>query len=189
MTALIIIAVLVLIVLWGIGIQRRLVQSDELCKNSLSQIGVQQNSRWDAITALGELIKSYNQHEYQTLKDVISMRKPVDGNSSVEELNANEEAIGKALSSINVVVEQYPELKANEQYLKAMDSVNTYENQVRLARMTYNDSVTKFNREVRVFPDSVVAGLLRFTPKEYLKEPVGKTDMPSLNIPPSGGAA
>lgn len=180
MTALIIIAVLALVVFWGIGIQRRLVQSEELCKNSLSQIGVQQNSRWDALTALVDLIKSYNQHEYQTLKDIIAMRKPVDGNSSVEELNANEDALGKAMSGINVVVEQYPELKANEQYLKTMDSVNTYENQVRLARMTYNDTVTKFNREVRVFPDSIVAGLLHFAPKEYLKEPVGKTEMPSM---------
>ena len=67
MTALIIIAVLALLVVWGVGIQRRLVQSEELCKNSLSQIGVQQNSRWDALTALVDLIKSYNQHEYQTL--------------------------------------------------------------------------------------------------------------------------
>jgi LemA protein len=93
-----------------------------------------------------------------------------------------EDALSKAFGQIKLVVERYPELKANQQYLKTMDSVNTYENQVRLARMTYNDTVTKFNRMVRQFPDSIIAGLLRFTTKDYLAEPAGKTDMPSMKI-------
>ena len=179
---LILIALVALVVLWGIGVQRQLVSAEEICKNSLSQIGVQQNSRWDALTALAELVKGYNEHEYKTLMDVIGQRREVGSSSSAADAQAQEDAIGKAFAQIKVVAEQYPDLKANEQFLKTMDSVNTYENQVRLARMTYNDTVTKFNRIVRMFPDSLVAGLLGFAAKDYLKEPAGKTEMPSMKI-------
>lgn len=182
MVAIVIIALLALVVLWGIGVQRQLVSAEEICKNSLSQIGVQQNSRWDALTSLLEMVKSYNEHEYNTLKDVVAMRKPITGASTAEEANAQEAALGKLASGINVVVERYPELKANENYAKMMDSINSYENNVRLARMTYNDTVTKYNRMVRQFPDSFVAGLLHFGTREYLAEPAGKTEMPSMKI-------
>ena len=182
MTAIIIIAILAVLVFWGIGVQRKLVNQEELCKNAMSQIGVQQNSRWDALTALVELVKSYNEHEYNTLKDVIAQRQPLGRNSTAQEVNAQENAINDAMRQINVAVERYPELKANENYAKAMDSVNLYENQVRMSRMVYNDTVTKYNKIVRQFPDSVVAGLLKFQTKEYLAEPQGKTDMPSMKI-------
>jgi len=182
MTAIIIIAILAVIIFWGIGVQRKLVSQEELCKNAMSQIGVQQNSRWDALTALVELVKSYNEHEYNALKEVIAMRQPLGRNSTAAEVNAQEEAIGNAMKQFNVTVEQYPDLKANENYAKAMDSVNTYENQVRMSRMVYNDTVTKYNKIVRQFPDSLIAGLLHFAVKDYLSEPQGKTDMPSMKI-------
>lgn len=178
----IILAIVAVVVLWVIGVQRKLVEKDELCKNALSQIGVQQASRWDALTALVELVKSYNEHEYKTLREVIAMRKTITGESTTAEAQAQEEALGRLVRNINVVAEQYPDLKANENYAKAMDSVNVYENQVRMSRMTYNDTVTKYNKEIRQFPTSLVAGILGFSTREYLNEAVGKTEMPSMNI-------
>ena len=86
MTTLIIIGVLVLLVLWFFSVQRSLVSHDEMCKNSLSQIGVQQSSRWDALTAIAELVKSYNEHEYNTLRDIIAMRKSVNGGSATADV-------------------------------------------------------------------------------------------------------
>ncbi|MBR5054106.1 MAG: LemA family protein [Bacteroidales bacterium] len=183
MKALLILIVLVaLVVLWVISVQRKLVEKDELCKNALSQIGVQQASRWDALTALVELVKSYNEHEYNTLRDVIAQRKNITGESTVAEAQAQEQVLTGLVRNINLVAEQYPELKANENYAKAMDSVNLYENQVRLSRMTFNDTVTKFNKEIRQFPTSLVAGLLGFKTRDYLDEAVGKSDMPSMKI-------
>ena len=182
MVALIIIAILAVIVLWVIKVQRELVGKDEKCQNAMSQIGVQQNSRWDALTALAELVKSYNEHEYNTLKDVIASRKPINQNSSAADVEAQEKAMNELARQIDVVVERYPELKANENYKQAMESVNMYENQVRTARMVYNDTVTKFNKIVRQFPDSLAAGILGFAAKDYLQEPQGKTDMPSMKI-------
>ena len=182
MTILIILAIVALLVLWVIGVQRKLVEKDELCKNALSQIGVQQASRWDALTALVELVKSYNEHEYKTLRDVIAQRKNITGESTVAEAQAQEQVLTGLVRNINLVAERYPELKANENYAKAMDSVNLYENQVRLSRMTFNDTVTKYNKEIRQFPTSLVAGALGFKTRDYLDEAVGKSEMPSLKI-------
>ena len=182
MTIVIIIAVAALAALWFVGVQRRLVNKEELCKNAMSQIGVQQSSRWDALTALAELTKAYNEHEYGTIRDVIAQRANITSASSAKEANAQEDMIGSVLGRIIAIAEQYPELKANENYGKTMDSVNLYENQVRTSRMVYNDTVTSYNRLVRQFPDSIAAGILGFAEKEYLQEVKSKAEMPSMKI-------
>ena len=82
--------------------------------------------------------------------------------SSAEDVNAQEEILSSASARIKLVAEQYPQLKADATYTKTMDSLNTYENQVRMSRMVFNDSVTKYNRLVRQFPDSFVASILKF---------------------------
>jgi len=182
MVTLIVIAAVAVLVLWIISAQRKLVNAEELVKNAMSQIGVQQASRWDALSGLVELLKSYNEHEYNTLKDVIAARSNIGANSSAKDAQAQEDLLTSVVSKISAVAEQYPQLKADSMYNKTMDSVNTYENQVRLSRMTYNDTVTRYNRLTRQIPDSIVASLFHFTEKEYLKEDTAKKDMPSLKI-------
>ncbi|MBQ7622410.1 MAG: LemA family protein [Bacteroidales bacterium] len=181
-TVIIIIVAVVLIVLWLISVQRKLVSMEEMCKNAMSQIGVQQASRWDALSALVDLVKSYNEHEYNTLRDVIAARSTINGNSTAAEAQAQEDKLNGAMKQFMLVAEQYPELKANDMYTKTMDSVNVYENQVRMSRMVYNDSVTKLNRTIRQFPDSIAASIFHFSALEYLKEGVGKESMPSMKI-------
>lgn len=182
MAIIIVLAILALIIIWVISVQRGLVSQDEKCNNSMSQIGVQQQSRWDALSALVDLVKSYNEHEYNTLKDVVAMRKNITGTSTAADVNAQDKAMNGLFRDIQVVAEQYPDLKANENYGKLMDSVNTYENQVRLSRMVYNDTATKFNTMVRQFPGSLVAGFLRFSVKDYIQEVTEKSEMPSMKI-------
>ena len=179
---LIAIIIVVLLVLWVISVQRQLVSKEELCKNALSQIGVQQASRWDALTALADMTKSYSEYEYKTLRDVIAQRRPINSSSTVADANAQEGLLTNALSRIIAIGEQYPELKASETYVKTMDSINLYENQVRTSRMVFNDSVTNFNRLVRQFPNSLIAGMLGFSVKDYLVENQGKEQMPSMKI-------
>jgi len=182
MTLIIVLAIAAVIVLWVISVQRGLVAQDEKCNNLMSQIGVQLQSRWDALSALVDLVKSYNEHEYNTLKDVIAMRRDITGTSTAADVNRQEAAVGTLLRDIKAVAEAYPELKANENYAKLMDSVNTYENQVRLSRMVYNDTATRFNTMVRQFPGSIVAGFLHFATREYIKEVAEKSQMPSMKI-------
>jgi len=182
MTTIIIIAIVAIVIFWFIGVQRKLVSKEELCKNAMSQIGVQMSSRWDALTALAELTKSYNEHEYNALKDIIAMRGNITSGSTTADAQAQEDTMGKVLSRIIAVAENYPDLKANTNYLKTMDSVNMYENQVRMSRMVYNDSVTAFNRIIRQFPSAIVASMLHFVARDYLAEDKSKSSMPSMKI-------
>ena len=167
MTAIIIIAIVAILVLWVISVQRKLVKQEEICKN---------------VKALAELTKRYSEHEYKTITDTIAQRRPITAASSSADANAQENLFNEALGRLNLVVERYPELKANETYIKTMDSVNTYQNQVRMSQMVYNDSVTKFNQLIRQFPDSIVASLFHFTPREYLEQNQDKAEMPSMKL-------
>ena len=180
-TAIIIIAVVVLLVLWVISIQNKLVKSDELCKNALKQINVQQVTRYDAIKALVKLTREYASYESETLQKVIEARRiTTSAAPTVAEINANEAALYSALNRLIAVAEQYPELKANTSYQETMQSIKGYEENVRLSRMTFNDTVTRYNNEVHVFPASLVASLLGFPQREYLAEDTSKTEYPEI---------
>lgn len=171
---------LLLLVIWVISVQNKLVSVNEFCENSLSQIGVQQQSRWDALTALADLTKNYSSFENDTLLKVISARKNVLHNVTTKDIQSQENLLSQGFASINALAEAYPDLKANTVFIKTMDNVNTYENNVRMSRMVYNDSVTKFNRLVLSFPGSMIASLLRFRKRDYLEEVAEKKEMPSF---------
>ncbi len=176
-----IIVIVAVIVLWAISTQRRLVVLDENISNAMSQIGVQLSSRFDALTALLDLAKGYARHESETLIETIKSRRSViTAKSTPEDVLRQEGVISEALGRIAMVTEQYPELKANQTYNKTMDAVQTFENMVRTSRLIYNDSVTKLNREIRMFPVSTIAGMMGFRQREYLVEQAGKVDMPSM---------
>ena len=173
--------VVVLLVLWIMSTQRRLVVLDENINNAMSQIGVQLSSRFDALTALLDLTKGYAKHESETLIETIKSRRSViTASSTPNDVLRQEGIINEALGRIAMVAEQYPELKANENYAKTMDAVNKYENLVRNSRLIYNDSVTKLNREIRMFPVLLIAGMLGFRQRDYLQEQEDKALMPSM---------
>ena len=177
----IVLAIVVLLVFWGVSVQNKLVQSDELCNNALKQINVQQVSRYDAIQALVKLTREYAAYESETLQKVIEQRKiTASANPTIEEINANETALKEMSARLIAVAEQYPDLKANQNYQQTMQSIEKYEENVRLSRMTFNDTVTKFNNQVRMFPGSVVARILGFAKRDYLAEDTSKKDYPAI---------
>ncbi len=175
-----VIVIIAVIFLWFISTQRRLVAMDENINNAMSQIGVQLSSRWDALTALLDLTKGYAEHEYKTLSETIKMRAGITAKSTAAEVNRQENILTEAMGKIMAVAESYPDLKANENYIKTMDSVNEYEKMVRQSRLIYNDSVTKLNRAIRMFPTSIAAGLLHITSRDYLEANDSKADMPNM---------
>lgn len=178
---LILILVLAAIVLWVVKTQNLLVKLDEMCKNALKQINVQQVSRYDAIAALVKLTREYASYESETLQKVVEARKiTANASPSVDDINRNEAALKEVSAKLIAIAEQYPDLKSNQQYTKTMDEITRYEENVRLSRMTFNDTVTKFNQQVRMFPGSLVASLLHFAPKEYLAEDTTKTEYPAI---------
>ena len=180
-TIIAILAVVAVIAIWFMSTQRRLVVLDENINNAMSQIGVQLSSRFDALTALLDLTKGYAKHESETLIETIKSRRSViTAKSTPDDVLRQEGVISEALGRIAMVSEQYPELKADKNYLKTMDAVQTFENMVRTSRLIYNDSVTKLNREIRLFPVSMIAGMMGFKQRDYLEEQPAKADMPSM---------
>lgn len=182
-TVSIIILVIVIGVLFYVfNTQRELVRLDELCKNAFSQIAVQLNSRWDAVLALAKMAAQYSKHESETIIKTIQARR-MDGQvKTAAEANEQQGAFAQVLGRLIAVGEAYPELKANEQYSKTMDGINDYEEKVRQSRMVYNDTATKMNRMVRQWPSSIVASMLHFAEREYLKvDEEKKTNYPNLD--------
>lgn len=181
MTLAIILAVLAVLVIWIIGVQNRLVKSDELCNNALKQINVQQISRFDALKALIKLTREYASYEADTLEKIVKERKIVSSpNPTAADINANEEALAAIGTKLIAVAEAYPDLKASANYQQTMKDIKDYEENVRLSRMTFNDTVTRFNQQVRVFPTSLVAGILGFAKRDYLADDVSKKDYPEI---------
>ena len=182
MTSLIIIVLLVVLLAgWVMSTQRRLVVMDENINNAMSQIGVQLSSRFDALTALLDLAKGYAAHESQTLIETIKSRRSViTAKSTPQDVLQQEGVISEALGRISMVAERYPERTADKSYAKCMDAVDSYEKMVRTSRLIYNDSVTKLNREIRMFPVSLIAGMLGFRQRDYLEAREDKADMPSM---------
>ena len=177
----IILVIVAALVLWGISMQNKLVQSDELCNNALKQINVQQVSRYDAIKALVKLTREYASYESEPLEKVIAQRKITSAaNPTISEINENEAALQQMSARLIAVAEQYPDLKANQNYQQTMADIKQYEENVRLSRMTFNDTVTKFNNMVRMFPGSLVAGILGFAKREYLADEPAKKDYPDI---------
>lgn len=177
---LIIPAVIIVLILWFIGTQRKLVMMDENINNAMSQIGVQLSSRWDALTSLLDLTKGYAEHEYKTLEDTVKARRAINMNSTPADVAGQENVITEALGRIMAVAESYPDLKANQNYGKTMDAVSQYENMVRTSRLIYNDCITKLNRTIRLFPTMLIAGILGFRQREYLAAAEEKAAMPSM---------
>ena len=181
MTLIILVVVIALLAIWTISIQNRLVKMDEICMNALRQINVQQQSRFDAVRMLISLMREYSEYEADTLEKIVKARSNMGAATpDVAELNARQQNFDTITSKIFALAEQYPDLKANQQYSKTMDEVSRYEENVRLSRMTFNDTVTKFNSQVRQFPANLIASMLHFTPKEYLAENRDKTEYPAI---------
>ena len=174
----VIIVLVAICIFYIIGIQRRLVSLEEKMKNSLGQINAQLKTRWDAVSSLVQMTKQYTRHEHDTMIDVIRERR--GSVSSAEDVNTQNEAINSVLERLIAVAEQYPDLKANDMFKNTMDGIKGYEENVRLSRMVYNDAVTKLNILIRQFPSSLVAGMLHFTPQDYIEEEAGKSGMPDI---------
>lgn len=173
-------AIVLILVFWIISAQRSFVALDENINNAMSQIGVQLSSRWDALTSLLDLTKGYADHEYKTITETIKERRSITKDSSPDDVRKQENIISEAMGKIMAVAESYPDLKADGTYIKTMDAVNQYENMVRTSRLIYNDCVTKLNRSIRMFPASIIAGVLGFSTRTYLEAVDEKANIPRM---------
>lgn len=161
-------AIVALIVVWGISVQRRLIRLDENIASAMNQIGVQISSRFDALTALLALTNGYAEREIEALlKTIKAKRKLITAKSTPNDVLSQEKLITESLDRLAEVAKRHPELKANPSYIKMLDAVEAFSNMVRTSCLIYNESVSNLNREIRMFPNSAIAGPLGLKPREY----------------------
>ena len=177
----IILALVAVIALFMVKTYNSLVSQSEMVRNAMGQIAANVESRWDALSNLIEATKQYSAHEADVLMDITRSRSEIKSSDSVAEVNKDEALFNQALGQLRVVVENYPDLKASGVYQTTMTSVNDYENKVRMSRQIFNDTVTKYNRLLKVFPNNLVAGMFGFTEEDYFKNTAGKENMPGWN--------
>lgn len=160
------IAIIVLLIIWIIGIYNGLVSSRQKVDNAWSQIDVTLQRRFDLIPNFVETVKGYMNHESETFEKITALRTSWANSSSVEEkANLNNELSG-ALKTIMAVSENYPELKANTNFADLSEELRNTENKISFSRQFYNDSVTRYNTKLELFPSNLVAGMFNFQKKE-----------------------
>ena len=154
---------------WFLVVYNLLVTLRNRCANARSQIDVQLKLRYELVPKLVQVVKGYVDHERETLERVTEARTRAISTGSITEKVESERALGGALKTLFAVVEGYPELKANEEFLKLQDELTEIEAQIRFARQFYNDIVMRYNTRSEVFPNVIVANLFRFEEEEYFK--------------------
>jgi|SRR5690625_3449858 len=176
---LVILVIIVLFVIWTIRIYNRFITLSERVSNAKAQIATQIESRWDAVKNLISATKEYAKHESELLENITEKRTSLGQESSMDEIEENDEQLNNVVGRLIAISENYPDLKASEVYQQTMESVNKFEDHVRHARMIYNDIVTRFNRQLKQFPTNIIGKVFNFTEKEYFERTESKAEMPS----------
>ena len=164
-----IIVILVLIVLWGIMTYNNLVTKRMKVKNSWGQIDVQLQRRFDLIPNLVDTVKGYMAHEKDTLTKITELRTAWSNATTVEQKAELDNELSGALKTIMAVSENYPDLKANQNFSELQEELRNTENKISYSRQFYNDSVTMYNTALMVFPASIIAGIFHFTEEKMFE--------------------
>jgi LemA protein len=175
--------IIVLLIIIAISIYNSLVGLRNQVDNSWSQIDVQLKRRHDLIPNLVETAKGYMQHERGTFEAITKARSQAMSARTVSEAAKAEGALGQALSQFLLVVENYPELKANQNFLAVQEELSSTENKISFARQNYNDQVLYFNNKTQMFPSNFIAGMFNFTKRDFFElEATTEREVPKVSF-------
>lgn len=170
MTGLIIVLVVIaVVVLFVISMYNSLIQLRNRVKNAWSQIDVQLKRRHDLIPNLIETVKGYMKHEREIMENITKYRSQAMEAGSVGEKAKAEGLLGGALGQLRVQVENYPDLKANQNFLALQEELTSTENKISFARQSYNDQVLFYNNKIQMFPSNIIAGTFNFKEEEFFE--------------------
>ena len=159
----IILIIVVLLILFIISVYNSLVTLRQRVKNAFGQMDVQLQRRFDLIPNLVETVKGYMTHESDTLAKVTELRTAWAGAKTVDEKAKLDNELSNALKTIMAVAEAYPDLKANQNFESLQNELTETEDKISYSRQFYNDTVTKYNTKLELFPSNIVAGMFHFT--------------------------
>ena len=161
--------VLAMFLVWAVSVQRSFLALEENTKSAMLQVGLQLSSKWDALKLLLDVSNEFALYGCAAVTDNIKGRHAVTKDSSPVDVIKQELLISQLLDKLISQAEGCPGLKEDLYYLKALDAVNQYENMVHTSKLIYNESVTKLNRAVSMFPASIITVLLGFSKRSYLE--------------------
>jgi LemA protein len=186
MVAGIVIGVIVVLLLLLLGLNyNSLVRLRNQARNAWAQIDVQLKRRHDLIPNLVETVKGYMKHERETLEAVTAARNLAQGaiGKGVGTQAKAETGLSGALSRLLAVAENYPDLKANQNFLALQEELTSTENRISFSRQFYNDSVLNYNNKTQMFPSNLIASMFRFKPDEFFEvEVAAEREVPGVSF-------
>ena len=180
---LIILIVIIIIILVAIvAIYNGLVTARNKVKNAWAQIDVQLKRRNDLIPNLIETVKGYAAYEEKTFAKITELRSQVAQAQTPAEAMHASNALTKQLSSLIAVAENYPELKANNSFVKLQDELTNTENKISYSRQLFNTTTANYNVKLETFPTNIVAGVFGFKPSQFLETPEEEKEVPKVSF-------
>ncbi len=172
-----------LLIIFVIGIYNALIRLRNQVDNAWSQIDVQLKRRHDLIPNLVETAKGYMKHERGTFEAITNARSQAMGAKNVAESSKAEGMLGEALSKFMLVVENYPDLKANQNFLSLQEELTSTENKIAFARQSYNDQTLFFNNKIQMFPSNIIAGMFKFIKRDFFEiEIAAEREVPKVSF-------
>lgn len=178
----IIVLAIIVIVLPLKNVYNNLVQLDEGVNNGWAQVENVLQRRYDLIPNLVETVKGYASHEREVLTEVTKARASVGGAKTPTELMQANNDLSNALARLLVVVERYPDLKADQNFRDLQIELAGTENRIAVERRRYNDTVRTFNQKVRSFPTNLIAGMFGFMKRDYFEAPEAAQEAPKVDF-------
>ncbi|MBJ8349275.1 LemA family protein [Streptococcus zalophi] len=178
----IILGIVGVLVLYVIAVYNGLIKARMQTQESWSQIDVQLKRRNDLIPNLIETVKGYSQYEGKTLEKVTELRSRVAGAKTPGEAMKASDALTRQVASIFAVAENYPDLKANANFLKLQEELTNTENKISYSRQLYNTTTANYNVKLEIFPTNLIAGIFGFKPKEFLEVPESEKSVPQVKF-------
>jgi LemA protein len=172
----VILVILVLIVVWIIAVYNGLITLKNRVDEAWSDIDVQLKRRYDLIPNLINTVKGYAAHEKELFEKVTSARAAAMGAGTPQEKEKAESALSGTLKSLFAVAEAYPDLKANQNFLELQRELTDTEDKIQASRRFYNGNVRDFNTKIEVFPNNIIAGILKFAKREFFEAEEGEKE-------------
>ena len=177
-----VIALVVLVLIWGVSSYNGLVNVEMTVDEKFATIDTQLTRRADLIPNLVNTVKGYASHEEEVFTAIADARAKLSGSSDMNDRIEAGNELDSAISRLLVVVEQYPDLKANSNFIGLMDQLEGTENRLATARMDYNAAVKEYNTKIRRFPGSIIASMFGFEKRVMYEAPASDQDNPVVDV-------
>lgn len=178
----IIVAIIAIIIMMFGSTYNGLVRKEENVNSKLSDISIQLERRADLIPNLVSTVKGYAAHETEVIDSITSSREKLLNADSVSEKAEANEQLTNAINNLLVIVENYPDLKANTNFIQLQDELAGTENRIAVARKDYNDAVKEYNTSIKSFPKNILASMFGFEQKEYFEAKETSNEVPEVSF-------